>query len=157
MSSPLFRPTSLLVCSAWLRLASGVRVDTKLPDTVDEALRTDGFIRIGGALGGDPGLEVPMRNPVVFVECWVAPNPGGQGDPQETAWLTADQIAARLLEATWDRQLQGVDVDLSTFGNYAPARVHDVIALTEPERVEEEKSDFARVDIDLAFTWTQGA
>jgi hypothetical protein len=152
VTPPLYLPTTELVSQAWLRLAvPGVRVGTELP-AADAALRSDGFIRTSLA-GGDPGRFVPMRNPVIGVECWVAPD----ADSQETAWLQAAQLAERLLAATWDPALQGVVIDLSAFGSYIPARVHDVIAISEPDRNESDPTDWARYDLDLAFTWTTGA
>jgi hypothetical protein len=152
MTGPLYLPTTELVSQAWLRLAApGVRVGSELPEA-DNALRTAGFIRTS-IIPSAPDRYVPMRMPVVGAECWVAPD----ADTQETAWLLAAQIAERLLAATFDRALQGVVIDLSGFGSYAPARVHDVTAISEPDRYEADPTDWARYDLDLAFTWTQGA
>lgn len=156
MTTPLYRPTTLLVSQAWLRLAlPGVRVASELPEKADQALRTDGFLRTS-TVGGGTDRYVPMRNPVIGVECWVAPDPAGGADPEQTAWLIADQLGERLLAATFDRALQGVAIDLSAFGDYAPARVHDVIAVSDPDRNDSDPSDWSRVDLDLAFTWTTG-
>lgn len=147
-------PTTPLVAAGWCQLAvSGVAAGTELPDQEDAAsyaaLRADGFMRITG-VGGDPGMYVPMRNPVVQVECWLAPPQG----KRQASWARAEQIAARLVAATYDPALMGVLVDLSEVGDYANAWVHTVIALTEPDRVEEDESDFARVDVDLELRWT---
>jgi hypothetical protein len=144
-------PTTRLVAIGWLQLVvPGIGVDKRLPTVADyPALRTDGFLRIAGA-GGDPDPYVPMRGPVIQVECWLAPP--ATGEP--VSWARAQQLAERVLNATYDGTFMRRRIDLSAVGNYAPARVHTVTALTEPDDVEEPGSDWARVDLDLLFQWT---
>lgn len=150
MTAPLYLPTTELVCAAWLRLAvPGPRVDTALP-AIDAALRTDGAIRLGVVMGSsDPYTS--MHTPVVTAECWVPPDAASQVTP----WLIAAQIAQRAWKATYSPALQGVVIDLSTVGSYGSARVHDVTAIRGPDRNEGDPDDWARFDLDLAFTWTE--
>jgi hypothetical protein len=101
-------------------------------------------------VGGSPDRYVPMREPVVQVECWLPPPASGR----QASWARAEQLANRVVAATYDRSLMGRLIDLSTVGNYAPARVHTVIALSEPDPVEEDDSDWSRFDVDLEFRWT---
>lgn len=148
----LLLPTSRLVAEGWLRLAvPGVGVGSELPEVKDAPeLRTAGFVRLP-IVGGGPDRYVPSyRQPVASAECWFAPAER-TGAPQ---WSHAEQLAERIVAATADRALMGVLVDLSAIGNYPLARVHSVVALSEPDRVEEDDSDWSRVDIDLGLDWS---
>lgn len=147
----LLLPTSRLVVEGWLQLAApGVPVGTQVPEVKDApGIVTSGFIRIDG-FGGGPDRDVPYNAPVAFLACWFPP-----ADRTGMAqWERAEQLARQIVAATYDRAFMGVRIDLSAVGNYAPARVHTAVALTEPDRVEEEKSDWARVDLDLGLDWS---
>lgn len=154
-SPPRLLPSSLLVAIGWLRLAlPGVEVGEDLPDFSTEstasqdALRAVGFVRVS-VVGGTPHLEVPRRNPVVSAESWLAP----QALTGKASWARAHNLAGRIVTATWDPSLMGKVVDLSAVGNYASARVDTVNALGEPDEVEEDESDWARVDVELDLSW----
>jgi len=146
-----YRPHTLLVARGWLELATpeAVRVGDGLPKA-DDALRQVGFVRVATA-GGSPSVENPMRHPVVAAECWVAPPKEGS---QLTPWNAAARLAEWVIAATSTPQLQGRLVDLTGYGAYSPARVHTVVALTEPRRVEGDPSNYARFDLDLHFHWS---
>ncbi|NUR24991.1 MAG: hypothetical protein HOV76_14680 [Hamadaea sp.] len=142
-------PNNTIVAAAWLRLAvPGIGVATKLPTDLTP-LRTSGFIRIAG-VGGSPDLYVPMSRPAVQVECWAAPANEGSSKPP---WNRANELAEQVKQAAYDRALMGVTVDLSSVGDYGPARVETVQALSEPTQVENDPSNLARYDIDLLLSW----
>lgn len=146
---PLLLPTSRLVAEGWVRLAvPGVGVGSALPTVEDQpSMRSAGFVRIDG-IGGSPDRDVRFYSPTVFLSCWFPP-------AERTGvvqWTRADQLAERLKAATYDGALRQVLIEPP--GNYAPARVHTAIALAEPDRVEEEASDWARSDIDITVNWT---
>lgn len=144
-----FAPNAELVASAWLRLAvPGIGVATTLPK-VDAAMRTSGFLRVQ-TVGGTPDTYVPMRAPVVAVEAWAAPATDSSSQPP---WGRANTLAERVLAATYNPVLMNVAVDLSSAGDYLPARVRTVVAVSEPRRVTDDPSNFARFDLDLLFTW----
>lgn len=151
MSAPLLLPITRYVAAGWLQLAvPGVSAGTELPGVEDHpAMRTDGFLRIAAA-GGSPDEYVPMREPVVQVECWLAPPATGK----QVSWARAEQLANRVLAATYDGALMSRLIDLTSVGDYAPARVHTVTALSEPDPVEQNDTDWARFDLDLLFRWT---
>lgn len=138
-----------LVAQAWLRLAlAGVGVATSLPKA-DAAMRTVGFVRVL-AVGGSPDMYVPLRSPVVSAECWAAPATEGSDKPP---WGRANTLAERIVAAAYDPALMDVTLDLSSAGDYSPAHVRTVIALSEPRRVPDDPGNFARFDVDLLFTW----
>jgi hypothetical protein len=145
-------PTTDLVASAWLRLAMpGMGVATTLPKVEETpALRTSGFVRVA-TIGGSPNRDVPMRAPVVAAECWAAPSTAGSSKPP---WNRANGIAEQVMDACYQSALMGVLIDLSSVGDYASARVHTVVALTEPRRIENDPGNFARYDVDLLLSWT---
>lgn len=147
MSTPLL-PTTEVVSQAWLKLVvPAVHVDDELPKLADHpALATVGAIRTSGS-GGGPGRDVPMHEPVVTAECWVAV----AGSTPRKARNRAGQLAQRLVVATYDPALMGVVLDLP--GDFGKARVHTVIALSDPDRIDAE-SGWGRYDVDLQFTWT---
>ena len=150
MSSPLL-PSTRLVAAAWLQLAiPGVGAGRALPEASDD-LRASGFLRVVPGAGGGPDRDVPAyRSPVVQVECWWP----AATRSQFSHWTRAEQLAERVIAATGDPALMGLVVDLSTVGNYGSARVHDVIAESDPEPVEEDPSNWGRVDVDLTVNWT---
>lgn len=151
----LLRPTSELVAVGWLtRAAPGVGVGTHLP-AADDAMRVDGFIRTA-VVGGTPDATTPRRAPVIVVECWVPPADGSHLPP----WLRAGKLVQTLVDATQDRSLQNVTVDVTglvldgvTLPGYAPARVLTVIAHGEPRRIEDDPNYWARQEIDLELAW----
>lgn len=154
----LLLPTTEIVVAGWLKLAvTGPPVGTDLPDANDPAqtaayaaVKLDGFLRIA-AVGGSPDPDVPMRQPVVQVESWFAPRPDRA---PAGARHRAAQLANRVLNATYEPAFQGQVIDLSSIGQYAPARVHTVTALTEPDEIEEDASDWSRFDVDIAVLWS---
>lgn len=146
--APPYSPTTDLVSRAWLRLAVPyVRVDDQLPKP-DAALRSVGFIR-AVTVGGGMDLDVPLRRPMVTAECWVAPSE----ESLNVAWNAAGRLAQWVIDATDNRALMGRLVVLTAFGAYSPARVHTVVATSEPQRVED-PGRFARYDVDLQINWT---
>lgn len=146
---PVHAPTSRLVAVGWLSLAlPGVGVGTELPKG-SAASPTTGYLRTA-VIGGTPGRDVPMRGPVVAAECWFPPH----ADTGDASWARAEDLAERVIAATYNPALMGVVVDLSSVGSYAPARVHTVVALAEPRRDENDPSGWARLDVDLAINWT---
>ena len=139
-----------IVAIGWLRLAlPGYGVATTLPSLVTD-IRTGGFVQVRG-VGGTPEMYLPVRRPVVAASCWAAPATEASSKPP---WGRANTLAERLIAATYDEALMDVELDLSGFGDYDPARVLTVVALSEPVRIENDPANFARYDVDLAFTWT---
>jgi hypothetical protein len=152
--APPYVPHTLLVARAWLDLAlpADVVVVDKLPaaDKVTVAMRRLGLVRVR-PIGGQPSIENPMRHPVVTAECWVPPPEDGSAIVQTNA---AERLGGWVIDATQNFALMGRQLVLTGFGAYAPARVHTVVALTEPVPVENDPGNYARTDIDLHVHWS---
>lgn len=112
-------------------------------------MRAGGFIRVQ-VLGGETGLYVAMRSPVLVCECWWPPV---GSDDQLPPWNRAAQLAQQLIDGTYAPTLMHCRVT-PTPGDYAPALVHTVIALDEPQEVLDDPSHFARQDVRLQLTWS---
>jgi hypothetical protein len=154
MSAPplVLLPNTDLVAVAWLRRNAkfserNIGIATTLPS--DRAKLVSGFITTQ-VVGGSPELELPIRKPVVAVSSWAAPATEGSS---KTPWPQAAAISEWIWEMTWDRAHMNVTLSFSLPG-YAQARVFTVEALTEPRRVEDDPSGYARVDVDLLINWT---
>jgi hypothetical protein len=148
-SMPLLIPVTDLVAVALIRSVPGIdptKVGTTLPKNVNNW--AEGFVQVI-TVGGSPNIYVPLDGSVVAVSCW-ATNIGSGKPP----WGRANQLAAIiqrdcLKHATYPRTL-----DLTTFGNYAPAKVHSAYFITEPRRTPSDEGSYARYDGDLQVNWT---
>jgi hypothetical protein len=149
---PPYAPHTRLVARGWLELALPTEVVDALPpaDKVTAKMRELGLVRVR-PLSGQPSIENPMRHPVVTAECWVPPPQVGSSIVQTNA---AERLGGWVVAATQDLALMGRLVDLTAFGTYRPARVHTVVALTEPVLVEGDPNKYARTDVDLHFHWS---
>lgn len=150
------RPNTDLVGVAWLKMVPGIPADsvaTRLPTvsgSVDVSkLRAGGFVRWRSGLGGTPaGL---MRRPVGVAECWAAPAAGSNQVP----WGRAADLAEAIMAVVTDEYTLLDHVQVQPPGDYAPAIVHTVRALSgDPMKVEDDPSGFARFDVDLEINWT---
>lgn len=143
------KPNTDLVTVAWLKLVPGVsQAATKLPEASVLRSLPGGFVRVLSGIGGFSPLDVPLRRPVVQIECWAAPAEGSQKVP----WGVASDLAESIFLAQYDPALMDVTVDLVpvTFGQ---ARVRTVNA-QEPRKIEGDPSGFARFDVDAMINWT---
>lgn len=154
MSAPplVLLPNTDLVGVAWLKRnpkfsAKEIGIATSLP--ADRSKIVKGFITTT-IVGGSPEIEVPIRRPIISVSSWAAP---ATSESQKVPWSQASGIAEWVWEQTFDSAHQNVVLTFSLPG-YAQARVFTAIALTEPRRVEDDPSNYARVDVDLQINWT---
>ncbi|WP_297699638.1 hypothetical protein [Mycobacterium sp.] len=142
----ILRANTELVAMAWLAGVTGLTSDmvaAVLPkDTT--AWAATGFVTVR-AVGGAPGIHVPMRQPVVTVDTW-AVRPGSAKPP----WFLANHLAELV-----DVGCRAVDasrtVTLPT--NYGTARVHSAYLVSEPRRAYGDQGDYARYTTDLALNW----
>jgi hypothetical protein len=147
--APTLRPTIDVVAVALIRLLSAIpasRVDTTLPK--DTAVWSDGFVQAVG-VSEQSGMYVPLHVSVISVSCW-ATNIGSGKPP----WGKANQLSEIIKVACLDHSNFPVTLDLSTLGDYGPARVHSAYFITEPHRIPSDEGSYARYDGDLQIHWT---
>jgi hypothetical protein len=147
--APTLRPTIDVVAVALIRVLSAIpasRVDTTLPK--DTAVWSDGFVQAVG-ISEQSGMYVPLHASVINVSCW-ATNIGSGKPP----WGKANQLAEIIKVACLEHSNFPVTLDLSTLGDYGPARVHSAYFITEPHRIPSDEGSYARYDGDLQIYWT---
>ncbi|MFJ8935356.1 hypothetical protein ACIRL0_06505 [Streptomyces sp. NPDC102365] len=145
----LLRPTTDLVAVAWLTsLFDTPIVSTTLPKTsTDQTISwaATGFVVVS-AVGGTPNWYMPMRNPVVSVDCW-AVNPQSGKPP----WGRANNLAETIVAACYD--VPSISRPLTLPGGFPPARVLTAYPLGEPQRVRDDQASYARYNLPLALMW----
>lgn len=102
-----------------------------------------GFIQVA-SVGGSPLTHVPVRVPVLQVDCWAS-----NVNSQKPAWSKAGNLAEVVVNATYDFEPLRVTLPETFY----PARVLSCWPVTEPRRIPGDPSGFARVTFDLAVKW----
>jgi hypothetical protein len=157
MSAPsLLRPNTEIVAVSWARRVPGIPdegVATRLPSERSKVV--DGFVTVLAVGVAGSEIDVPLHRPVVTFSCWAAnPNEGSSKIP----WPVAARMAEQLWESTFYPIFEGIKVQglvLPMYlDGYANARVLTVNAVSEPVRVPDDPSNFARFDVDLELNWT---
>lgn len=145
--SLLLRATPELVATAWLKTVVGDRVSTTLPKD-NASWAASGFCTLVTS-GGTPNLYVPLREPVMGIDCW-AFNPNSQKPP----WNKAAALAEAIQAACYDHRLIPQTVTLPT--GYPAARVLSAYTTGEHRRVPDDPSSYARYSIPgLVVAWTE--
>lgn len=145
--SAVLRATTELVAVAWLSdLFDIPMVATTLPK--DQASwSTNGFV-IVSTVGGSPDPYMPVRNPVVQIDCW-AVNPTKANPP----WGKANNLAETVQAAFYDTAATPRDLVLPT--GFPGARVLSAWTLTEARRVTDDQASYARYSMTAQFTWIE--
>lgn len=154
-------PNSDLVMEKWLGGINGL-VPAMVASTLPRDVTT--WTTIGPAkafvvftvVGGDPDLNLPIRRPVVQIDCW-ATRIGSTHPP----WGTANQVAELIRDhvearpVVYKRALTFTDK-----GDYRGARVQEAILRTEPRRgftpgptATGDEGGYARYMFDLELHW----
>lgn len=155
-----FPATSERVAAAWIRGipefaaagASAPGVATTLPDANNECWSGSGFIRVQ-AVGGARNGYVPMKSPVVSVDCF-AMKLDSMGRPSsKPPWERANRIAEVICFASLPQAgLLNKDVNPGT--NYNTACVKSVTVLSEPRRMPGDvSSNLAQYQFDVQIDW----
>lgn len=150
-------PNSDLVAEAWLAGVPGLSasmVSTTLPQ--DQSVwSTNGFVTVS-VIGGSPDLYLPVRQPVIQVDCW-AVNPNSPRPP----WGKANSLAEAIRSHVEAGPGPGNHSRLLTFsqGDYRGAIVMAAIMRTEPRRaiaggmMPNDGNSYARYLFDLELRW----
>ena len=140
------RPTPDLVAVAWLKGVAGIpsgSVATTLPSD-NTTWAASGFVQVT-VVGGSPEPHMPLRVPVLSVDCW-AVNPGSGRPP----WGKAATLAELVRDGTLAADV-GRTVTLPVGG--LTARVLSVYALSEARRILDDDGSYARFSLDVALAW----
>jgi len=146
MTGTLLHATTELVTQAWLKTVVGDIVATKLPRD-NSSWAASGFVTLA-TTGGNSGLYVPLRSPVVSFDCW-AVHPGSGRPP----WNRATALAERIVAACLDPAATPATVTLPS--GYAPARVLTAFPAYEPRRVPDDPGSYARISLGLTVNWIE--
>lgn len=147
------RATTDLVAIAWLKGLVGDIVATTVPRT--EAVKTTGFVTVHTS-GGSAGMYVPMRMPVVLVDCWASP-----GDSVKPPWNKATALAEAIVDGCLDHE--GTPRLLTLPADYPNARVLSAYTVQEPRRpvvpgggeASADLGSWARIVLGLQLHWVQ--
>jgi hypothetical protein len=149
MPTVAIRPTSELVALAWLRTLPGVTpgmVAATLPAVA--SWQDTGFYTVTGA-GGVPEVDLPVRRPLVQVDCWASKAAAGR-----PPWGWADQLAQAVIDACYGRLGNPVTLTVTAGSNTATARLLGAWAASEPQRVYGDDASYARKRVDVRLDWT---
>ena len=153
MSTPvaqLHAPTDL-VAVAWIASIPGLVADgvaTQLPAN-ETTWAANGFVVVPAQVGGTPHSTMPLRRPVVQVECW-GTVPGSDKLP----WGIPNQLAEQIRAGTYDRNTFGRLLLINAGSvTYPYARVLSAKMLTEPRRIWHDTGDYAGFQFDLALQY----
>lgn len=152
MTLTLHTPNDM-VAVAWIASITGLTADgvaTQLP-TDETTWAGHGFVVVPVTVGGTPHEYIPVRSPVVQVECW-ATVPGSDKLP----WWKANQLAEQIRYGTYDRINFGRLLTITANGvAYPSAAAKSARMLTEPQRIWSDVGDYAGYRFDLQLTWIQ--
>jgi hypothetical protein len=145
--SLLLRATPELVAEAWLKTVVGDRVATTLPKD-NSSWAASGFCTLVVA-GGTPNMYVPLREPVIGVDCW-ANSPSSQKPP----WNIAAALAEAIQAACYDHP--GIPQAVTLPAGYPAVQVRSAYCTGEPRRIPDDPSSYARYSIPgLAIAWVE--
>lgn len=147
-----FHPTSELVAVKWLTIyvdgLSEGQVGTTLPKSVS-AWADQGFLQVQTVPGGRaPDIDLPRRLPVLQLDGWACA-PGSSKPP----WDLANRLVELVRVATEDAQVGRYGITITPKTGYSDARVQAVYLVSEPQRVPDDPSGYARFTADLAIDW----
>lgn len=142
--SLILRATTEQVATAWLKGVVGDRVATNLPKD-NASWAASGFCTLV-TVGGGAGMYIPLREPVLGVDCW-AVNTNSQKPP----WGKAARLSEAIQAACHDHR--NVPSVLVLGGGYPNAHVKSAYTAYEARRVPDDPSSYARYTLGLALAW----
>jgi hypothetical protein len=149
----LQHPNGELVAQAWLAAYAGfdpAQVAGKLPEP--EKWVGNGFVQVRALVGAGVDIDVPQRRTSVLqVDTW---GTRSAHDSFRPLWGVAMDLAECVRVATFpDVQQYGKPLDMPVPG-YQPARALSASLASDPVRVEDDPSGYARMTINLSLIWT---
>jgi hypothetical protein len=142
----VLRASTELVTVAWLRGVVGDIVATTLPRS-NSSWAASGFVTVA-TVGGAANAYVPLRSPVVSVDCWAVARESGR-----PPWNRAAALAERIQAACWDHP--GTPRLLALPVGYPQARVLSAFTAYEARRVPDDEASYARFNLGLTVNWVE--
>lgn len=144
------RPNHDLLVVTWLRTLSLTAdgIGTDLPATGDD-WEDHGFIQIS-TVGGSPMLHTPIRQPSVQVDVW-ANRAGSELPPWNKAGHLCEEVFAVFEDFGLVEPVRAHTI--VTPAGYNPVRIMAAWPETEPRRMEDDPSSYARYTFDAAVRW----
>lgn len=148
-------PNGELVAQAWLAANAGIdpgQIAGSLPDPTKSAWPGGGFVQVRALPGGSVDVDVPQRRlSALQVDLW---GTRVVRDTLRPLWGVAMALAERVRVATFpDTQVYGKPLVMPVAG-YQRARALSAYLLSDPVRVEDDPSGYARMMLNLSVTWT---
>lgn len=152
------RATTELVAIAWLRDLVGDIVATTVPRVPESGIPVwadTGFVTVHTS-GGSANKDVPMRMPVVLIDCWgVAPN------SIKPPWARTTALAEAIVAGCYDHE--GTPRLLTLPAGYPNARVLSAYTVQEPRRpvvpgggeASADLGSWARIVLALQLHWIE--
>lgn len=154
--APPYRPTNELVAAAWLALYvpefTAAMVGSSLPKDTNK-WAVSGFVQVSALASGSPLVDLPVRKPIVQVDAWGTANTSDTASSIKPPWNLAAQLIEAIRFATEGAQTGRYGKSIAVKANYLNARVQAVYLVTEPLRVPDDPSGYARFTVDLAVDW----
>lgn len=147
--SETWEPNAELVVESLLGRIFGTtdHVASSLPDDFTKWVES-GFVTYEN-LSGVPGVSLPTRNPVFRLSFWATTSrPGSTRPPWGKAYNLAS-IAEKALQAP---QVRG---EFATRSGYYPHVLITAYPTTDPARVNNDPSGYARVDMSVLVKWAE--
>lgn len=153
MTTPTLFPTSELVAQAWISSIPDMvaQVGEQLPAD-NTTWASTGFVAVA-VVGGNPDVDVPIKKPVIQLDCWAASH-GSNKPPWQQAAVLAEQIRAACYDKTLAHFARPLLINVNGVV-YPSANCLTVYVLTEPHRIYDDIGDNAGYSMDIALTWRQ--
>lgn len=151
-----YRPTNELVGVAWLVAYvpefTAAMVGPSLPKDTTK-WDTTGFVQVSAIPSGNPMVDYPLRRPILQLDAWGTANTSGTASSNKPPWHLVAQLLECVRIATEDAQTGRYGKSIPVKANYLNARVQAAYLVTEPMRVNDDPSGYARFTVDLAIDW----
>jgi hypothetical protein len=151
----LQHPNGELVAQAWLAAYAGFpsgQLAGSIPDPVKSPWPGNGFVLVRALVGGGVDATLPERRVSILQVDFLGTR--STHDTFRPLWGVAMDLAECVRVATFAGvQGYGKSLDMPVAG-YRPARALAAYLLTEPVRVEDDPSGYARMTTNLSLAWT---
>lgn len=148
-------PNSELVALGWIRdvvnaydIAVGTTLQGPDPDTLILPWGDTGFVQCS-VVGGNINGTVPIRSPVMSVDCYAVNQQSKSRPPWGRANSIAEMIVAASRVFTWGATQRAVTLP-TTFGKVL---VREGSVVNEPERRPADEASYARYGFELKMSW----